>query len=327
MPPHPFARLKPQLPAGAGQALDADIRTLSSLLSQFSRITILSGAGISTESGLGDYRSPGKAKPARPPINHYEFVSQASVRRRYWARSFVGYPVLSQAAPNLAHHALAALHTNGGHNFHRHITQNVDGLLQLGGTPTGCLLELHGTIHDVVCRSCGETERRSAFQNKLIELNDTWSQELGTYEFRPDGDADLNGELVRRFRVPVCRACGEDMLIPSLVFHGGQVPGDVTEEAKKIASDSDAMLIVGSTVRPLSAYRLVRIVKEKGAFLACINFGPTRADDILDFKIEALMGDTLARFADVHLGEGFKPPKHLTQVAPDSDPLVRMLEL
>lgn len=322
-----MARLKPQLPAGAGLALDSEIRTLSSMLSRFTRITVLSGAGISTESGLGDYRSPGKPKPARPPINHHEYVTYASVRRRYWARSFVGFPVLSNAQPNLAHHALAALHDAGGSVFHRHITQNVDGLLQAARIPTAKLLELHGTIHQLVCRNCAMTEDRDAFQRRLEVHNKEWAKELGTYEFRPDGDADLNGELVQRFQVPACAACGEHALMPSVVFHGGQVPPDVTEEATMIAEDTDAMLIVGSTVRPMSAYRLARIAKKNGAFLACINFGPTRADDILDFKIEALMGDTLARFADVHLKSGFEPPEHLRAIFEDKDPLVRMLEL
>lgn len=322
-----MTHLKPQLPAGASLALDEQIRALSALLSRHSRITILSGAGISTESGLGDYRSPGKAKPARPPINHHEYVSLPSVRRRYWARSFVGYPVLSQARPNLAHHALAALHDAGGGVFRKHVTQNVDGLLQAARTPTAQLLELHGTIHQLVCRSCAATEDRTVFQHRLVQLNDEWAHELGTYEFRPDGDADLNGELVQRFRVPDCSACGEDALMPSVVFHGGQVPADVTEEATRIVEDSDALLIVGSTVRPMSAYRLARIAKKNGAFLACINFGPTRADDILDFKIEALMGNTLARLADVHLKGGFEPPQHLRALFEDKDPLVRMLEL
>lgn len=322
-----MTRLKPQLPLGAGLALDSEIRTLSSLLSRHARITVLSGAGISTESGLGDYRSPGKAKPARPPISHNEYVSQPSVRRRYWARSFVGYPVLSRAQPNLAHHALAALHDAAGAAFRRHITQNVDGLLQAARTPTAGLVELHGTIHQLVCRSCGMTEDRAKFQDRLSALNEEWAKELGSYEYRPDGDADLNGKLVEQFQVPACSMCSEDALMPSLVFHGGQVPVDVMEEATRIAEDSDALLIVGSTVRPMSAFRLARIAKKNGSFIACINFGPTRADDILDFKIEALMGNTLARLADVHLKGGFTPPEHLRAIFEDKDPLVRMLQL
>ncbi|KAI0565582.1 Sirtuin [Gracilaria domingensis] len=323
-----MARLKPQLPQGAAFAKDAAIEHLYDRLSRFPRITVLTGAGISTESGLSDYRSPGKKKPPRPPIQHQEFVASAAVRKRYWARSFVGFPVLSNARPNLAHLSLAALHDSAGSRFRWHITQNVDGLLQAARIPSASLVELHGTIHKVVCRSCGAYELRKHFQTRLVNCNKEWSKELGTYRYRPDGDADLDDNLVHKFQVPLCDSCGEEALMPALVFHGGQVPAEVADMATHKVEQSDALLVVGSTVTPFSAYRLVRLAKKKGAFLACVNFGATRADELYDVKVEALVGNAMARFANLQLAGGFKAPEGYEDVTrPHADELVRRLEL
>lgn len=323
-----MARLKPQLPRGASFAHDTAIEYLSHRLSAFRNIAVITGAGISTESGLSDYRSPGKNKPPRPPINHHEYVTSTAVRQRYWARSFVGFPVLSNARPNLAHLSLAALHDAAGSRFRAHITQNVDGLLQAAKLPTASLLELHGTIHKLVCRSCGAFESRKAFQTRLNALNRQWSTDLGTYSYRPDGDADLDGELVHKFRVPPCNHCGEEALMPALVFHGGHVPAHVTEKATHMVEQCDALLVVGSTVTPFSAYRLVRLAKQRGAFLACVNFGDTRADDLYDVKVEALVGNAMARLANLQLKGGFSVQGGFEDVLrPHDDNLVRRLEL
>lgn len=323
-----MARLKPQLPKGASFAHDAAIEYLSHRLSAFRHIAVITGAGISTESGLSDYRSPGKNKPPRPPIKHQEYVASAVVRQRYWARSYVGFPVLSNARPNLAHLSLAALHDAAGSRFRAHITQNVDGLLQAAKLPTASLIELHGTIHKLVCRSCGAYELRKTFQTRLNTLNEQWSRELGTYSYRPDGDADLNSELVHGFRVPHCNECGEEALMPALVFHGGQVPAHVADKATRMVEQCDALLVVGSTVTPFSAYRLVRLAKQRGAFLACVNFGDTRADDLYDVKVEALVGNAMARLTNLQLTGGFAVREGFEDVLrPQEDKLVRRLEL
>ncbi|CAN8076030.1 unnamed protein product [Agarophyton chilense] len=323
-----MARLKPQLPQGASFAKDAAIELLCDRLSRFRHITVLTGAGISTESGLSDYRSPGKKKPPRPPIQHQEYVSSAAVRKRYWARSFVGFPILSNARPNLAHLSLAALHDAAGSRFRWHTTQNVDGLLQAARIPSASLIELHGTIHKVVCRACGAYELRKHFQTRLLSYNKEWSEELGSYKYRPDGDADLDDHLIHKFHVPHCDACGEEALMPALVFHGGQVPAEVANLAAHTVEQSDALFVVGSTVTPFSAYRLVRLAKKNGAFLACVNYGATRADDIYDVKVEALVGNAMARFANLQLAGGFKAPEGYEDVLrPQEDKLVRRLEM
>lgn len=305
--------LRPLWPKEAKLVAGAQIANLAKHLSGSGTVTILSGAGISTESGLSDYRSPGKTKPVRPPINHNEFVSSTVVRKRYWARSFVGYPVLSSAQPNLCHHALSALHGRLDSVFRYHVTQNVDGLLQAAHTPKDCITELHGSIHWLMCRRCGVTEAREIFQNRLLDLNENWSGEVAQFNARPDGDAELEEGLVHQFQVPNCRFCGEDGLMPRVVFHGGQVPNRDSEMAAKAIEECDALLIIGSTVTPYSAFRLAKMAKKRGCFLGCINFGATRADDLLDIKVEGLAGDALTRLANLLLTDGFQPPESYTQ--------------
>eukprot|EP00177_Eucheuma_denticulatum_P000157 GFKZ01000282.1.p1 GENE.GFKZ01000282.1~~GFKZ01000282.1.p1 ORF type:complete len:348 (+),score=23.20 GFKZ01000282.1:73-1044(+) len=320
--------LKPQLPAGAGLASAASLHRLADRLANCMRITVLSGAGISTESGLSDYRSPGKPKPSRPPINHHEYIKYPSVRRLYWARSFVGYPVLSRARPGLAHHALNVLHSQNEALFHGHVTQNVDGLLQRAGMEERGLVELHGSIHGLYCRHCGGREGREGFQERLMERNAGWSRELeNDVEFRADGDAELAGELVGRFRVPECVHCGADELMPAVVFHGGGVPIGVAERAAGMVAEGDGLLVVGSTVQLWSAWRLVRMVKERGGRVFCVNFGRTRGDDVWDEKVEGVIGDAVVRLARIMGGE-VEVPEYLRNVyAADDDGVVRTLQL
>lgn len=285
LPPHHpgeyhMPRLRPQLPRGAKPATPSLIAQLARRLP--ANTTILSGAGISTESGLSDYRSPGKP-PSRTPTSHNDYVNDPRVRQTYWARSYVGYPILSHARPNPAHRAISALYKSG----YNHITQNVDAL-----APG---LMLHGTIHTVTCLNCHAKESRKLFQTRLREANLNWS--VDAVRIRPDGDADLSDGLLGAFNVPTCRVCTADALMPHLVFHGGTVPREVTAQATRIIDASDALLIVGSTVTPYSAFRLVRRARENGAYVACINFGNTRADDLYDDKIEGLVGDAMARLA------------------------------
>lgn len=261
-------------------------------------MAVLSGAGISTESGLRDYRSPG-SKRTRPPISHQEYASSAYVRKRYWARSFVGYSLFSRTVPNRTHHALARLHRHAPAMFPFHITQNVDGLLQKAadGFPIN-LIELHGTVHVVTCTVCACEENRAAFQDRLHRYNLRWAGSLKDYEFRPDGDAELDEYLVSSFQVPKCYKCGKDALMPKVVFHGGSVPRPLTLDARRIVDNSNAVLVVGSTLTTYSAFSLVKRARDKGAVLACCNFGPTRADNLYDLKIETALGDTVTRLAN-----------------------------
>lgn len=309
--------LPPKHPLGASFASSSSLSRLAERLSACTSVTVLTGAGISTESGLSDYRSPERKAPLRQPTHHNDYISSRFVRQRYWARSFVGYPLLSTAQPGLAHHALAALHDRGGHLFRSHITQNVDGLLQAARLPTSRIIELHGSIHYLKCSSCKTTESRKSFQSRLRIANQSWVGELHqNYEYRPDGDAELEEQLVSSFNVPCCTACGADTLMPSVVFHGGSVPSAVHESASRTVDASDALLVIGSTLTPFSAFRLVRRAKADSKFVACVNYGPTRADAMFDIKIEALIGDAISRLANRMLVGGFTPVPNVGISAP-----------
>lgn len=305
--------LLPKHPLGAPFSSSSCLARLADRLSACTSVAVLTGAGISTESGLGDYRSPERKVPLRQPTNHNDYVFSRFVRQRYWARSFVGYPLLSTAKPGLAHFALAALHDRGGHLFRSHITQNVDGLLQAARLPTSRITELHGSIHYLKCNSCKTTESRKLFQSRLLDMNQSWVGELHqNYEYRPDGDAELDEHLVTSFNIPNCTSCGADTLMPAVIFHGGSIPSSVNESASRIVDASDALLVIGSTLTPFSAFRLVRRAKADSKFVACINYGPTRADAMFDVKIEALIGDAVSRLADRMLVGGFTPPPNVT---------------
>lgn len=309
-----MAPLRPQLPKGATRALSSEIANLAKELLKYQNVAIVTGAGISTECGLSDYRSPGKQRSPRPPIVHQQYVSSAAVRKLYWSRSFVGYPLLSTARPGQTHHALTALHKRAPDIFRSHVTQNVDGLLQMAGTPPSKIIELHGSIHFLRCRTCFAIESRTNFQNRLIELNQAWSMELGEHEYRPDGDADVDGDLVNRFCVPSCSECGADALMPTVVFHGGTVPVRDAQAATRVVDSADSLLIVGSTMTTYSAFRLAQMAKKDGKFVGCINFGKTRADQLIDVKIEALVGDATARLAEQLLNNPIRRPEQFGEM-------------
>lgn len=292
-----FRPLKPLAPATAKRISDADLNRLIETLSGGS-VLCLSGAGISTESGLRDYRSPGVAAARkRPPIQHHEFVSSEKVRQRYWARSYVGYPLLSQTQPNKSHIALANLHNASG-LFSAHITQNVDGLLQRAGLDTSRgFLELHGTIHHVTCLSCGHVETRKDFQEQLRNVNPGWLDLLSTYEYRADGDAELDNSVVQHFRVPKCSSCGAQKTMPKLVFMGGNLPTSDRQRAQELVQDCGAVLVCGSTTTTYSAYSLVKKAKEAGRPVAIVNHGETRSDGLADCRVDGLLSDTMVRLA------------------------------
>jgi NAD-dependent deacetylase sirtuin 4 len=286
------------------------------------RVAILTGAGCSTESGVPDYRSPGR--PPYRPLQHNEYISQEGTRRRYWARSFVGYPRMAHAQPNGGHLALAALQCRGwaGH----HLTQNVDRLAHrglavqrkgkdsgpdvhwptlpmLGSSPGEVerdgdaeaaaaavqpgILEVHGTIHEVHCMRCAATQPRNHLQQRMAAENAAWLEAWAAAAApRPDGDVELPVEAYATFGVPHCEVCG-GTLKPSVVFHGGCVPQPVSEAALRIVNEADALLCLGTTLTVWSSFRLARAAAAAGKPLGIINFGPTRADDLATFKIEA----------------------------------------
>jgi NAD-dependent deacetylase sirtuin 4 len=270
--------------------------SLLSLVLSSNRLLVITGAGVSTTSGIPDYRSPGRA--AYKPLSHSEFMTNEHTRRRYWARSTIGFRHhMGEARANVTHHTLAWLE-RAGKMMGSLITQNVDRLHQQAGHKD--VLELHGTIHEVECLECGHRMTRRDVQASLEGLNVRW---LDRYDgkaegeekkvLRPDGDIELPSDAYHDFRVPPCPRCGGFFLKPAVVFHGGSVPDHVTSAAIDKAKGADGVLLVGTTASTFSAFRLVRHAKERGAVVGILNFGPTRADPLASFKIEASVGDVL----------------------------------
>jgi NAD-dependent SIR2 family protein deacetylase len=252
-------------------------------------VVVLSGAGISTESGIPDYRGPETRRRARHPVRYRQFMREAEARRHYWARSAVGWPAFAAAEPNDAHRALAQLEAAG--IVRGIITQNVDRLHQAAGSER--VVELHGALHDIECLGCGALSPREAFQRRLYALNPGWGRHVGA-EMAPDGDAEIGPGTTAAFRVPACLACG-GALKPHVVFFGEHVPAARVEAAWDLLAEADALLVAGSSLAVFSGYRFVRQAAKDRQPVAIVNLGPTRGDDLAAVRLEARLGDVLPR--------------------------------
>ncbi|MEM7737725.1 MAG: NAD-dependent protein deacetylase [Deinococcota bacterium] len=249
---------------------------------------VLTGAGISTESGIPDYRGP-TSKP-RNPMRYQEFVKHARARQRYWARSAAGWLVVKQSKPNAGHLALAQLEQAG--LITGVLTQNVDGLHQQAGSWD--VLELHGRLSQVRCLSCKNTEDRLAFQMRLLAHNPSFQGQVT--DIAPDGDAEIPDELVEAFDVPACSVCG-GILKPDVVFFGENVPKDRVERAWQMLAHAGALLVLGSSLTVRSGYRFVVRAAQDGKPVAIINQGVTRGDDDANLRLSAPLGQTLQQLA------------------------------
>jgi NAD-dependent deacetylase sirtuin 4 len=253
-------------------------------------VVALTGAGLSTESGIPDYRSPEALARPRRPIQGPEFVRSEAVRRRYWARSALGWERMRSAEPNEGHRALAALERSG--LLAHVVTQNVDRLHRKAGSRS--VTELHGALAEVRCLACGALEDRDDLQERILTLNPGWtSREVAT---APDGDADLPSDREERFLVPPCRHCG-GVLKPRVVFFGDSVPRPVVDEAFGATDAADLLLVVGSSLAVYSGYRFLRRAVERGTPVAIVNRGPVRGEELAALKIEASTGATLDALA------------------------------
>ena len=270
---------------------EAGPRRLAELVEDSERLLVLTGAGCSTESGIPDYRDRhGEWKHARP-VQYQDFVGSADVRRRYWARSLIGWQRVAAARPNGAHHALARLEASG--RLACLITQNVDGLHQKAGSSD--VIDLHGRLDTVDCLECGRCSPREDLQTSLERLNPGWRAQ--TAATAPDGDVDLGDAEYDAFAVPDCPVCG-GVLKPSVVFFGEMVPRHRTAEALTQLERADALLVVGSSLMVWSGYRFARGAAERGLPVAAVNLGRTRADEQITLKVAAPCGEVLPRMVE-----------------------------
>jgi NAD-dependent deacetylase sirtuin 4 len=253
-------------------------------------VVALTGAGLSTESGIPDYRSPEALARPRRPIHGPEFVRSEAVRRRYWARSALGWERMRSAVPNEGHLALAALERSGV--VVHVVTQNVDRLHRKGGSRN--VTELHGALAEVGCLDCGALEDRDALQARILEVNPGWA--LRDVPTAPDGDADLPADRVERFLVPACARCG-GVLKPRVVFFGDSVARPIVEEAFGATDAADLLLVVGSSLAVFSGYRFLRRAVDRGTPVAIVNRGQVRGEEHATLKIEASTGATLEALA------------------------------
>lgn len=266
-----------------------DVSAVVNLLHR-KRFVALTGAGISTESGIPDYRGPQTRHRVRKPIQHRAFVTDASSRVRYWARSILGWPRFRAFAPNPGHAALQRLESAGACS--KIVTQNVDRLHQKAGSSE--VLELHGSLFEVRCLSCGELEPRDQLQQRLLELNphaETWP-----YALAPDGDADIPEAALAEFTLAACLTCG-GVLKPDVVFFGDNVPPPRVEASFKAVDQADALLVIGSSLTVWSGYRFAVRASERGLPIAIVNLGETRADTLASLKVDASAGELLPELA------------------------------
>ena len=254
------------------------------------RFTVLTGAGVSTDSGIPDYRGPGA--PVRSPMTYQEFVSGTGARQRYWGRSYLGWARMRRAEPNASHHALAGLEVSG--RVPLLVTQNVDGLHEAAGTRSVCAL--HGRIADVVCLGCGRRSSRAALQERMRELNPGFDREHADVLARPDGDVEL--ESTDGFRVPGCDACG-GVLKPDVVFFGENVPKPRVQRCLDAVDSSEALLVAGSSLTVLSGFRFVRHAHKAGIPVVIVNRGSTRGDELATHKVDAGCATFLTDLADL----------------------------
>lgn len=283
--------------ADEGPLLDfgqGDLNELCDFVLRHPRLFILSGAGISTDSGIPGYRDADGRWMRTPPVLLMDFLRSHSVRQRYWARSMAGWPILARARPNAAHLALVHLQTAG--RIQQLVTQNVDGLHQQAGSAN--VIELHGNIGAVFCLDCGAEYSRVSIQRMLESDNPDF---LGAHAIPvADGDADLERRDLDAFRVPRCTRC-TGLLKPDVVFFGASVPRGRIDAATVALEMADAMLVLGSSLMVYSGYRFCELADQLGKPMAAINLGRTRADHLLALKIEGPCAAVLTSLAE-HMG-------------------------
>jgi len=246
---------------------------------------VLTGAGISTDSGIPDYRGEGRV--ARHPMTFDSFIGSVEAQKRYWARSFVGWSRINEARPNAGHLALAKAEQSG--KLAHLITQNVDGPHQAAGSKL--VVDLHGRLDRVICMACKQQITRTEMDLLLSKLNPTIQKDMQV-EFTPDGDAEI--EATANFQVPFCQNCG-GVLKPDVVFFGENVPQERAEFATSRLDLAGALLVAGTSLTVNSGLRFVRAAAKQNKPIVIVNLGPTKGDEFASAKIEANTSIALER--------------------------------
>lgn len=259
------------------------------------RIAVLTGAGMSTDSGIPDYRGPDS--PPSNPMTIGQFRTDPAFRQRYWARNHLGWRHMDQTLPNAGHRALAALERVGA--VTGVVTQNVDLLHTKAGSDM--VVDLHGTYARVVCLDCGHMLSRALLADLLEAANPGFAEgatALGGIAVAPDADAEVTDpETLRSFRIVDCPRCG-GMLKPDIVYFGESVPKDRVEQAYSLIDAADALLVAGSSLTVYSGFRFVRHAAAAGIPIAIVNRGHTRGDELATVKVDNGCSPMLALLAD-----------------------------
>ncbi|OKI85164.1 NAD-dependent protein deacetylase [Micromonospora sp. CB01531] len=255
-------------------------------------VVVLSGAGLSTESGIPDYRGPSGAARRHTPMTYQAFTGDPDARRRYWARSHLGWRLIARAAPNAGHRAVARLQDAG--LVGGIITQNVDGLHTAAGSSG--VVELHGRLDEVVCLDCGNLTSREELDRRLREANPGFAAQVA--HVNPDGDVDVPDGAVAGFRILDCGVCGTGMLKPDVVFFGETVPASRVADCFALVERARALLVLGSSLTVMSGRRFVLRAAKLGIPVAIVNQGPTRGDGHAAVRVDRPLGEVLPALAD-----------------------------
>ncbi|MDY5785151.1 MULTISPECIES: Sir2 family NAD-dependent protein deacetylase [unclassified Corynebacterium] len=260
------------------------------------KVLVITGAGVSTESGIPDYRSKGGRLATGRPMTYQEFAHSPAQVRRYWARAFVGIRFMRAAAPNRAHFALAELERAG--LVTGIITQNVDGLHTAAGSKR--VIALHGDMEHVVCLDCGFEEKRELFDARLTAANPEYleSVQVQGSMINPDGDVELRSGDVARFRMIQCVRCGGERLKPDVVYFGEAVPKERRAEADRWLGASTSVIAVGTSLAVMSGYKFVLDAVKQEKPVAVINGGPGRGDPKATTLWRTRVGDALDAVLD-----------------------------
>jgi len=273
--------------------LESQYRALEDFILSARKLLVLTGAGLSTESGIPDYRSEGVGlydRTKHRPIQHMEFMTDPQARRRYWARNYVGFPVFISKVPNTAHKVLAEMERFNQMEWL--VTQNVDRLHQKAGSSK--VTELHGTTNIVACQRCSYVTDRESFQSYMQNCNREFTAEI--INVTPDADAEIDIELIKMFNTPLCPDCGSDLLKPQVVFFGANVVQEKVQHCYDKLHECDSILVAGSSLQVMSGYRFLLEANRTQRPIAILNIGGTRADHLANVRVSARCGEFFERF-------------------------------